>query len=375
MPLSLPTDRPGARSLADVLPEIVAALQGASDVLPPARAAVLFVVDGLGAHNLSARSGHARFLTQTGGRRDVARTVFPSTTAAALTSLLTGTAPGVHGVVGYRVRVPHTGRVVNQLKGWDDGTLDPLTWQRATPVFTEQAAQGRPCFVVSKRAFEHSGLTEATLRGAELHSADTAAERIAIACDLAAAHPGALIYVYTPLLDSAGHKFGWESEEWSARLEQVDAAARALSEGLPQGAGALITADHGMVDVPPHRHVLLDDASPLLRDVAALGGEPRMLHVYAHPGCAADVLARWRDSENGRAWVLSRDDAIDAGLFGDVAEPVRERIGDVLVAARGMVAYYDDRATDKRPQAMIGQHGSLTAEERIVPFLRLGVFA
>ena len=72
---------------------------------------------------------------------------------------------------------------------------------------------------------------------------------------------------------------------------------------------------------------------------------------------------------------MTRDEAIDAGLFGPVAEAVRERIGDVVVAARSAVAYYDDRLTDKGPQKMVGQHGSLTAEERVVPLLRLGAFA
>jgi hypothetical protein len=72
---------------------------------------------------------------------------------------------------------------------------------------------------------------------------------------------------------------------------------------------------------------------------------------------------------------MTRDEAIDAGLFGVVAPEVRDRVGDVLVAARAAVAYYDDRESDKRPQRMVGQHGSLTLEERMVPLVRLGAFA
>ena len=76
-----------------------------------------------------------------------------------------------------------------------------------------------------------------------------------------------------------------------------------------------------------------------------------------------------------RSWVLSRDEAIDAGLFGPVDDEVRERIGDVLVARAVGIAYYDDRLADKGAQKMVGQHGSLTNEERIVPLIRLGAFA
>ena len=86
-------------------------------------------------------------------------------------------------------------------------------------------------------------------------------------------------------------------------------------------------------------------------------------------------LATWQRREGHRSWVLSRDEAIVADLFGDVAPEVAPRIGDVLVAARAHIAYYDDRLQDKRAQLMVGQHGSLTDEERTVPLVRLGAFA
>lgn len=353
----------------------IAALSGASDWFGPARSAIIFLVDGLGAHNLAARRGHARFLGSVGGRRDVSRTVFPSTTAAALTSLLTGTDPGAHGIVGYRARVPGTDTVPNQLHGWETDGLDPHTWQRRTPLFETHAAGGRPAFVVSKPSYTGTGFTEATLRGAQFFPSDDLDERVARAADLAARHPGSITYLYAPELDTAGHRDGWESDRWTDTLEQVDAAARRLADAIDRGTGVLITADHGMVDVPAHKHVLLRAESPLLDGVALIGGEPRMLHLYTDDGRADAVAARWKEDEAARAWVLTRDEAIAAGLFGAVDDDVHARIGDVLVAARGRFAYYDDREADKRPQRMVGQHGSLTDEERTVPLLRLGAFA
>ncbi|WP_029145514.1 alkaline phosphatase family protein [Microbacterium luticocti] len=375
MTTSLPADPPHARSLTDVLVQLVAALNARSEWFAPVDAAIVLVADGLGAHNLSARAGHARFLSQARSRRDVARTVFPSTTAAALTSLLTGVTPGTHGVVGYRTLDAEHDRTVNQLKGWDEGLIDPLSWQRAEPIMARESAAGRPCFVVTKPVFTGSGFTAATMRGAQMLSAGSAAERVLIAADLAARHPGALVYVYTPHLDAVGHKHGWESDEWAAALEDVDAAARTLADALPARAGAVVTADHGMVDVPRHRQVLLPEGSPLLEGVRHVAGEPRMLHLYAEPGRAGRLREVWQAAESHRSWVLGRDEAIAAGLFGPVADGVRDRIGDVLVAARAGIAYYDDREHDKGPQKMIGQHGSLTEQERVVPLVRLGAFA
>lgn len=369
MSLSLPADPTRARSLTGVVPQMMAALEGRSDWLAPASSAIVFVLDGLGAHNLAARSGHARFLSQAGTKKDVAHSVFPSTTASALTSLLTGVLPGAHGIVGYRALRPDTDEVLNQLRGWDTDGL-PLDWQRAVPL-----TDGRPSFAVSKAEYAGTGFTAATLRGAEFHAAEQLVDRVELAAELAARHPGSFVYLYAPDLDAVGHKRGWQSDAWVAALEGVDAAARALAGSIGRGTGVIVTADHGMVDVPRHRHVLLAEGSALVAGVRHIGGEPRMLHLYSEPGAATGVLSAWREAEATRSWVLSRDEAIEAGLFGPVSPPVEDRIGDVVVAARAGIAYYDDRLADKRPQKMVGQHGSLTSEERIVPLIRLGAFA
>lgn len=374
MTLSLPADSPRTRSLTGVVPQMIAALGGSSEWFAPASSGIVFVIDGLGALNLSARSGHARFLTTAGSRKAVARTVFPTTTASALTSLLTGVDPGAHGIVGYRALVPGTDTVVNQLRGWESDGLDD-SWQRAEP-FTERFARaGRPCFVVSKSEYADTGFTHATMRGADFAGVDDLAERVLVAADLAARHSGSFVYLYAPELDSIGHRRGSQSDEWVATLELVDAATRRLADALAPATGVVVTADHGMVDVPRHRHVLLADDSAHVEGVRHIGGEPRMLHLYAESGAAGAVLNRWRDAESGRSWVLSREEAVDAGLFGEVSPHVVPRLGDVIVAARAGIAYYDDRLADKGPQRMVGQHGSLTDDERIVPLIRLGAFA
>ncbi len=133
-----------------------------------------------------------------------------------------------------------------------------------------------------------------------------------------------------------------------------------------------------MVDVPAHRQVLLGAGDLLLDEVDLVAGEPRLLQLYTTQGEAAAerIAARWRDSEGERSWVMTRREAVAAGLYGPrVDAEVLPRIGDVLVAARAAIAYYDDRLADKKSQRMIGQHGSLTDQERIVPLIRLGAFA
>lgn len=385
MPLMLPAEPGHARSLTALVPDAIASLgASASDAagsastvgaLPPARGAIIVVIDGLGAANLAARAGHGRFLAAAMRKKDVARSVFPTTTAAALTSLMTGTDPGEHGIVGYRVRVPDTGVLSNQLTGWESDGLDPETWQRRPTLFETAASREVEGYVVSREEYRHSGFTRAAFRGSSFDAAASFTDRLGLALERATTGSRRLVYAYAPELDSVGHRHGWESNEWIAALEDVDAAVRTFAGALPADVGALVTADHGMVDVPRSGHILLREGDELVDDVVAVAGEPRMLHLYTEPGRAGRVLERWRAAESGRSWVFARDEAIEAGLFGRVDPAVRDRIGDVLVAARGRVAYYDDRLTDKASQRMVGQHGSLTSAERIVPLIRLGAYA
>ncbi|UNK72398.1 nucleotide pyrophosphatase/phosphodiesterase family protein [Microbacterium sp. H1-D42] len=371
MPLMLPSALDSPRNITGVAPHLLAALRGESDELARARSVVLVVVDGLGAIPLRAHAGHARTLSSAMAKKDVGGAVFPTTTAAALTSLLTGAAPGVHGLVGYRVRHPEQDVLVNQLTDWD--RIDPLTWQAAPTVFEQATAAGNAAFVIGFAGHARSGFTRATLRGGEFHPAGSPPDRIALAYELADANDGAIVYCYLPEVDKAGHKHGVDSPEWVAALEDIDAA---LSQRVPDGVGVLVTADHGMVDVPPHRQLVLDAAGGWHDGIRHIGGEPRMMHVYTEPDIdQGALLARWRRDLEGFADVVSRTEAIDAGLFGPlVSDAARGRIGDLMAIARSNVALYDGAAEDQRGRGMVGQHGALTPEEWRVPFIKLGAF-
>ncbi|UOE27990.1 alkaline phosphatase family protein [Agromyces soli] len=367
--------------LAGVLASSLAAVTGGGGAfdLPPVRSALVLLVDGLGAANLQARAGHARFLAGRMAKRDVIRTVFPSTTAAAIASFATGVMPGEHGLVGYRTLEPSRDVLANQLNGWEHGQL-PEDWQRSATLFERAGELGIRPIAVGAPRYATSGYTRAVLRGAEYRSGTSLAERFAAAFEAVAAAEPALVYLYVPELDQIAHAHGWESGRWLAALEELDAEASALAARLPRDVGMLVTADHGVIDVPEHRHVHIDARPALLDGVRHIGGEPRCLALWFDPSFPEPererVAGLWREAEAKRAWVLTRDEAVDAGLFGArVDDAVRPRIGDLLVAARAGVAYYDAREANRAPERMIGQHGSLSDEETRIPLIRLGAFA
>ncbi len=360
----------GQTSLADLADSLLASLgvPGASNPLGLAAAprVCLLLVDGLGWDLLRRHRSAAPFLAgllETGCWLTAG---FPTTTATSLGSLGTARPPGQHGMLGYQVRVPDTGHLLNELR-WDNA-VDPVGWQPGSTIFERAAAAGVGAIRVAARAFRESGLSVATMRGADYRAAETPGALVARTAAALAGERRALAMVYTGDLDATGHVFGCTSAAWRYQLGHVDRLAEQLAGALPAGAVLYVTADHGMVDVPPEQRTDADVVAELRRGVALLGGEARARHVYAEPGAAADVLASWRSVLGDTAWVVGRDEAIETGWFGPVDSRLADRIGDVIAAARGVSAVVATQ-TEPRESALVGMHGSLTPAEQRVPLL------
>lgn len=361
----------GARSIADVVPAVARALgkplagndsAGAGLVLPDAPAYVVLLIDGLGQQLLERYAHAAPFLTSLRGSTGTCGV--PSTTATSLTSLGTGLTSGQHGLVGYTARVPETGELLNHLQ-WDRD-VDPLAYQPHETAFDQLSASGIYTAAVNKAAFATSGLTRAAHRGATYRGADNPADRLAEV--LESADGPSFTYVYDSEVDKAGHQYGVASSEWLVELQMIDEFAEDLRAALPKSVRLLVVADHGMIDSPESSRIELDRATHLRRGVSLVGGEARFRHLYVKPGALDDVLATWREELGDRATVLSRDEAVERGWFGEVEARVSPRLGDVMVACHDDVAIFSTSDFPREHQ-MIGLHGSLTRDEMEIPIL------
>lgn len=371
-----PKPDPDLAHLADVVPSVLTAMgapgfDGRIPLRGDISGACVLLVDGLGAELLDTYADDAPVLA--GLRGQSLQVGFPSTTVAGLAAVGTGCRSGVHGMVGYSFRIPGTG-VVNALRWrphpWGADLredLPPEQVQTIPTTFERAAAAGVAVSVVCGAEFADSGLTRAALRGARYVGVqalgDLAASLRAVVAE------GGFCYGYHGELDLLGHLYGPGSMAWRMQLQQVDRLVASVVEGVPPGGLLAVVADHGMVTVEPSEVVNVDGSEPLLDGVDAIGGEPRARHVYVAEGAEAAVLAAWRETLGERAWVVSRDEAIAAGWFGDrVSDEVRPRIGDVVAAARGS-AVIVRRTVEPLESSLVGHHGSLTSAEQRVPLL------
>ncbi|MFA9438362.1 alkaline phosphatase family protein [Uliginosibacterium sp. sgz301328] len=332
---------------------------------------VLFLVDGLGDEFLSRHRDMAPNLWRDRATR--LTSVFPSTTATAITTLMTARPASQHGLLGWFVRESHSGRLVAPLpmRYRNDGPVDdPEIVRRILsepPTFGRARRQGHivtlPYLAGGPYSAHHTG-------AASVHPyADLAALPQVVASVKAACAAPHFIYCYTPLLDAMGHDHGTHSPEALAALAQVDAAYAALRQALPDSL-IVLTADHGFVDSPPERNVDLGTHSALHSMLAApLSGEGRCAYCHVRPGMVA-AFGEAAEAALGRIMhVVPSAQLFDAGLFGPGEEqPARERAGDWALIGRDDWTVYD-RLPGERRHPMLGVHGGLSPAEMYVPLV------
>ena len=292
-------------------------------------------------------------------------TNFPSTTATSLSTLGTGVLPGVHGMLGYTVRVPRSdNRLLNALK-WDE-RVDPVIWQKVPTLFERAVLAGVSVTHVAAKRYEGSGFTQAALRGAKYVGAN-GVDEMATAVSAALKPQPSFVYTYLNTLDSAGHSDGVGSDKWLTALQQVSEFITKVKQLAPAGSRIWVTSDHGMVNST--EQVILGQDNKLLENVTLIGGEPRARHIYIKEGAASETIAQWQEFFGTKAKVLSKETAIKDGLFGPVVtEDSHDRLGDLIAIANNDLILVDP-ARVREESSMVGHHGGVTDIEVEIPLL------
>src|ERR1700735_149045 len=212
----------GESSLSDLSSSLLASLTGEDSAnvlgLPETGRACLLLVDGLGHELLRGHQAAAPFLAELAFNSRPLTAGFPSTTVTSLGSLGTGLPPSAHGMLGYQVAIPGTGRLLNGLNWPKD--IDPVEWQPRPTIFERAFAAGVSSHYIGPRGYEKSGLSMAALRGPQFKGADALGPLAARTADALAESDAALVAAYHGDLDATGHVYGVSSQAWEFQLSQ-----------------------------------------------------------------------------------------------------------------------------------------------------------
>ena len=308
------------------------------------------------------------------------RSVFPSTTAAALTTLATGAWPSQHAVPAWYTHLHHYNlnatilpfveqHSERKLQEFGIRPSEAFSYPSRLAAIGDRAGRFR---TYHPRAISNSEFTSYQRGSAPTdpydHLRDAAAT---VVSRIAEQDEPGIHYLYLPMVDAAAHRDGPHAASTHQALEAVDRTLGAIAEQLAGRARIAISADHGALHVPLAEKALFLPDDPLLDELhTPPHGEPRVPMFCVRRGREAAFAAGFRERW-GRHWaLLTRDEAESLRLFGP--EPLSpltaERIGShiALSASRRVLVYGE---AGNKVSALNGYHAGLRPEEMEIPLL------
>jgi hypothetical protein len=339
------------------------------------RTVVLLVIDGLGYHALThAEAGNTlrRYLQ---GR---ITSVFPATTASAITSFLTGLAPQQHGLTGWHTWFRELGCVLTALQTrpryggctLSEAGIDAARLFGHVPVFDRLPVRS---FVIAPKYIAHSDFNLAHRGRAELRVYQTLEQMFELTARTACtAKERSYVYAYWPDLDRIAHEHGIASAMANAHLAELDAGfERFLNRIAASDTLVIVTADHGIID-SAEEYVIDIEHHPALADMLRLPlcGERRVAYCYVQPDRCRDFEHYVHDKLAPYTELWPSRELIARDYFGLNAPHPRlhERVGDYTLIMKDNFVI-KDQLFGERPFSQLGVHGGQSEQELYVPLI------
>lgn len=344
-------------------------------LLDTARNIVLLVIDGLGYDYLQHkgiggtlhRHLHARLTS-----------VFPSTTASAVTAYLSGLAPQQHALTGWHMYFSELDAIAAVLplrpRGAGEFDAPPGTLSRQLfghAPFVDRIA--RRATLVSPQAIATSEFNLYHSGRAAVRGYKTPVELFGqIEIAIREADEPAYVYAYYSELDTLAHIHGVDSTQVATRFAALDEAFGAFLAAIAgSDTVVLACADHGFIDSPPERQIDLAQHPELAKTLARpLCGERRVVYCYVKSGEGSRLDAYVREVFGEHIDLFTGRELIGQGWFGPgEADPrLASRIGDYVLVMRDNWTLLDWVEGEKRHR-QIGVHGGVSADEMFVPLV------
>jgi predicted AlkP superfamily pyrophosphatase or phosphodiesterase len=355
---------------------------------------VLLLIDGFGYNQWLKYYARYEFLLRLTQKGIIAplTTIFPSTTAAALTTIHTGLTPQEHGLPEWTVYFEELDRIIQTLPFRDLGTktrdqlltqgVDPKMLYSGNTVYQRLAEANIPAYTFSQDLISHSAYSKLVQIGSEsvnsLHWSDLL---VNLRWKIESAPAPAYFYVYSGAIDEIVHAYGLHTEQYLAELDgffnllQQELIAKLSAKAMAETI-ILVTADHGLVNTDPAKTIYLSqdpDINSYLR-ISPRGnrilpwGSARDIFIAALPD-KLDLLYQYlRLKFEDQATLIKIDDAIERHLFGSGRQHAqfRGRVGDILMLPReNGTIWYEHYPGDRFE--LRGMHGGLSPDEMLVP--------
>lgn len=357
---------------------------------------VLILVDSLG--YLSFKKFQKYFHLPTKTLISPLTSIFPSTTAAALSTFSTGLLPSQHGLFEWRLFLPEVGDIIKTLPFCFDNNhqqdqlvnlgFDPkkIFFDQPT-LYQKLGLLGVTSFALNHQSYYKSAFAKTTQKGAKPIPFASLSELVVTLAEtinkITAKYPKTFTYAYLDTLDYIGHQHGPKSKYFEAELAQIGLMINhfllsTMNKSSTAGKGLLlITADHGQIQVNPKKTIYLNRFRKLKNSLAkkdngepilATGG-PRDVFLHLQKDHSNTIIKYLKEKLAGSASVYATKNILKQGWFGNQkpTKKFKKRLGDVLILPKGNQTAWLDNGEEKVNK--LGHHGGLSAEEMLIPLI------
>ncbi len=364
----------GAETTAETLPLADQYLQ------EDYRNVVVLLLDAMGTSILEKHlDPNGFFRSHLAGSLD---SVYPPTTAAATTSMLSGLYPNEHGWLGWDVYYPQVGKNVTVFTNREqirerEGAVPTGIYPDGRAKWTEDSLEEAlpaadynigfrytPYRNILDRIREAGGEACAAMPFLPPYpqSLEAILDRVKALCG----EPGKkFIYAYWNEPDSTMHRTGTASSETHAMVTGLERMVEQTVSGLSDTL-FMIIADHGQLD---SRNCCLKDYHEVMNCLVRLPSiEPRTLNLFVRNEYKEAFPDIFRKYFGDSFVLLTGEEALAGKLFGigKDREGLERMVGDYVAIAVSDRSIFN---THLEAQEMPGAHAGLTGEEISIPLI------
>lgn len=337
----------------------------------------LLLIDGMG-YNFLEKYGKKTTLYK--HLRGKYTSVFPSTTAAAATTIYTGVAPLNHAVLGWFTYLRELGVISTILPLFTRGLKTPhinhdITAEsifQMNSFFSDLNAKG---FVLIPKSLVNSSYNKVFSAGASQIGFNNLKELFQFSNNILKNSPGKkYLFDYWPELDEIGHIYGINSEKAINHFNEIDREFGNFCDQISQQVSSvkiIVTADHGLIDTTPQSTLILDQFPELYSMLTLpLCAEPRTVFCFVRPSKTEAFEKYITKHFADYCYMLRNQEFLDQKYLGcyEPHKKLFDRLGDYILLMKDNYILKDQLLGEKRKD-LIGNHGGNSEDEMYIPLI------
>jgi predicted AlkP superfamily pyrophosphatase or phosphodiesterase len=341
---------------------------------------VLLIIDGLG-YNFLDEHGRDSFLFE--NLRGKITSVFPTTTAAAMTTIYSGIAPQNHGVPAWFTYLREIGMVSVILpfktRGFRNFDYEKNNIKPSDIFLFKSLFQHlrHDYYSILPKAIKGSAYSNYVMEGSTqigYEDLDDFLKKILSTVHRKSEQKKKYILAYWTKFDAISHDEGIQSQSALDHFRELDKKLASFSSKLKNkdtNIRLIITADHGLIDTTPEHTIWLKD-HPKLNETLTIPvcGEPRAPFFYVRPSKVNDFENYIRTHLNHAGELIKGETLIKENYYG-LYEPNKrlfDRTGDYILLMKDNYILRDQLIGEIRHE-LVGNHGGLSIDELYVPLI------